>query len=296
MRKSFLGIIVGLFIIFGFLMYEIDSRIMPHLDVRDGKVEPVSIFPATIYPGDPIMIMTGSADLVAQKITFDGKKVPLVLYAMRIVGFVPIDFNEKRLDHEVVVTFSNGTKVLKKIHLTPREKIEKPLGIPEKLGGNTQSAAQTLVSNLEKENAVLNSIKSSTNQLWENSFHFPLSAIFVTDNYGYNRTTVGEKILHKGTDFRATEGTDVRAMNKGVVKIARTFTVYGNTVVIDHGRGILTFYMHLSKILVKEGDMVEEGIILGKSGMTGYAEAPHLHISVRIHGVSVDPMTFMSFF
>jgi murein DD-endopeptidase MepM/ murein hydrolase activator NlpD len=152
------------------------------------------------------------------------------------------------------------------------------------------------VSNLEKENIVLNNVKSDTNQLWKNPFHFPLSSIFVTDNYGYNRATVGEKILHKGTDFRAQEGTEVRAMNKGIVKIARIFTVYGNTVVIDHGKGILTFYMHLSKLLVKEGDMVEEGMVIGKSGMTGYAEAPHLHISVRINGISIDPMTFMGFF
>ncbi len=297
MKKSLVSIVLVVAAIFVVAMYKVSVYKSSFIEATPAAIgEPISIFPKTVYPGDPIMITTGSVDLVARKITFDGKKVPLVLYAKRITGFVPVDFNEKNLEHEVVVTFLNGVVMSKKVHLTPREKIEKPLGIPEKLGGNTQSAAQTLVSNLEKENIILNSVKSSTSQLWKNSFHFPLSSIFVTDDYGYNRATVGETIVHKGTDFRAKEGTSVMAMNDGVVKISRTFIVYGNTIIIDHGKGIQTFYMHLSKRNVKEGDTVKRGEVIGQSGMTGYAEAPHLHISIKINGISIDPMTFMTFF
>jgi murein DD-endopeptidase MepM/ murein hydrolase activator NlpD len=123
-----------------------------------------------------------------------------------------------------------------------------------------------------------------------------LNNIFITDDYGYDRKTVEQTIVHKGTDFRAQVGTEVKAMNRGVIRIARTFTVYGNTVVVDHGQGIQTLYMHLSKLNVKEGDTVEIGQVVGLSGNTGYADAAHLHISVKINGLSIDPMTFIRFF
>ena len=85
-------------------------------------------------------------------------------------------------------------------------------------------------------------------------------------------------------------------MNRGVVRLSKKFTVYGNTVIIDHGNGVMTLYMHLSKRLVKEGSLVEQGQTIGKSGMTGYAEHPHLHISVRINNTSIDPLEFLKLF
>ncbi len=165
-----------------------------------------------------------------------------------------------------------------------------------KICGNTPQAAQNLVKNLAAENAIINNIKSENINLWTKAFRYPLENIFITDDYGYDRATGDETIVHKGTDFRATVGTEVRAMNRGIVRIAREFTVYGNTVVIDHGLGVQTLYMHLSKLEVEEGDVVNAGTLLGESGDTGYADAPHLHISVKISAVSIDPMTFLRFF
>ncbi len=196
----------------------------------------------------------------------------------------------------MTVKWENNETITKNIKITPRPKIEVPLGIPEKLGGNTPAAAQTLVNNLAKENLVLNTVKTATTTLWSKAFQNPLATIFITDNYGYNRQTVAQTIPHKGTDFRAAVGTEVKAMNRGVVRIARWFTVYGNTVVIDHGLGVQTLYMHMSRLDVKEGDIVELGNPIGVSGDTGYAEAAHLHISIKINGVSIDPMTFLGFF
>ncbi len=296
MRKSFLAAIFIILVVFVFSLHEIKTRYAVVEDAGQVGSEPISISPSTIYPGDPIMITAGVGNLVPRKITFDGKKVPLILYDTKIRGFIPIDFYEKNSSHIVEVTFSNGTQMSKAIAITHRQKIEKPLGIPEKLGGNTTAAAQSIVSNLERENAILNNIKTAPTSLWSDAFSFPLPTIFVTDDYGYNRTTVGETIVHKGTDFRASVGTPVAAMNNGVVRISRMFTVYGNTIVVDHGKGIQTLYMHLSKRNVKEGDMVKRGEIIGLSGMTGYAEGAHLHVSIKINGISIDPMTFMHFF
>lgn len=120
--------------------------------------------------------------------------------------------------------------------------------------------------------------------------------ITVTDKYGYSRVTGGSSLNHKGVDLRAPLGTPVYAMNDGVVRFTSTMRNYGKTIAIDHGNGILTIYMHLSEIGVKEGQTVKKGELLGKSGDTGYVFGPHLHLTVRINGISIDPMKFMELF
>ena len=82
-------------------------------------------------------------------------------------------------------------------------------------------------------------------------------------------------------------------MNRGIVRMAEETRNYGKTIVIDHGQGLMTMYMHLSKIYVNVGEMVKKSQKIGLSGMTGYVESPHLHISVRINGTSIDPIKFL---
>ena len=82
-------------------------------------------------------------------------------------------------------------------------------------------------------------------------------------------------------------------MNSGIVRIAHRYSDYGGTIVIDHGQGVQTFYMHMSKLKVKPGQKVKRGQLIGLSGDTGYALGPHLHLTVRVHDVSVDPQLFM---
>jgi murein DD-endopeptidase MepM/ murein hydrolase activator NlpD len=253
------------------------------------------VLPNTIVPGDPVFI-TADFKTKPTAILWDSKNLQTFQYEGRTRALLPIDFSEKVLNHKVTVKFENGEVITKDIKITPRPKIEKPLGIPEKLGGNTPEAAQSLITNLAKENLVLNNVKTTTTTLWVKPFEYPLTNIFITDEYGYNRNTVDQSIVHKGTDFRAQIGTEVRAMNKGIVRVARPFVVYGNAVIIDHGLGVQTLYMHMSKLNVKEGQVVEQGTVIGLSGDTGYVEAAHLHISVKIQGISVDPMTFLKFF
>lgn len=262
---------------------------------KESSLPTISIYPPVIYPGDPVFI-TINASSTTETILFDKKILKTFQYGGKTHALIPIDFSTKVFKHDIAVTLSNKMVATTSITITPREKIEKSLGIPAKLGGNTPEASKALVKNLAAENFSLNSIKTAPTTLWTENFSYPLSYIFVTDNYGYDRKTVGQTIVHKGTDFRAPTGTEVMAMNSGVVEIATKYTVYGNTVVIDHGSGIHTMYMHLSKINVKKGDRVERGDALGLSGETGYAGAPHLHISVRVNGISIDPMTFLKFF
>lgn len=99
--------------------------------------------------------------------------------------------------------------------------------------------------------------------------------------------------MHSGIDFRAEQGTPVRAGGSGEVVLAEYSGGYGNMVEIDHGHGITTRYAHLSHIAVSEGQKVSHGSIIGRVGSTGRSTGPHLHYETRIEGDAVDPVRFL---
>ncbi len=272
----------------------------------------VSIAPNTIIQGDPLEIsIKGSKKTDTVTATFGqsgqvsisnaSSIVPLASFDKKLIGFVPIDINKKPGFYEIHITVKDSRgrinqDISKSVQVIAREKVTAPLGIPQKLGGNTQAAAKTLVDTLAQENQSLLNLGTADHALWKKAFAFPVDNPIVTDVYGYSRDTVGYSITHKGTDFRAIVGTKVYAVNDGVVKLARLGRNYGNTIVIDHGNGIQSFYMHLSEMDVKVGDRVTRGQLIGLSGQTGYADAPHLHFTLRINDISIDPEVFMGFF
>src|SRR5262245_26559522 len=149
---------------------------------------------------------------------------------------------------------------------------------------------------IEEEQALKKRLFSnvSPESYWLGRFEPPVetgvSAVFGSARV-FNKV---RKTQHEGLDFHAVTGTPVRATNRGTVVLARNLYYEGNCVVIDHGEGLLTLYLHLSEFSVKEGDAVERGRIVGKSGGTGRATAPHLHFAVRWQGVYLDPSTLLT--
>jgi len=133
----------------------------------------------------------------------------------------------------------------------------------------------------------------SADREWSGSFAAPVNAE-ISDLFGVQRVFNGSvQSTHQGLDFRVPGGTSVAAVNRGRVILARALFFEGNCVVIDHGQGLLTLYLHLSKFLVKEGDDVDKGQPIGLSGGTGRATGPHLHLAVRWQGVYLDPQTLL---
>jgi murein DD-endopeptidase MepM/ murein hydrolase activator NlpD len=124
---------------------------------------------------------------------------------------------------------------------------------------------------------------------WTGSFHSPVKAQ-ISDVFGTSRTFNGRvQSVHQGLDYAVPEGTAVAALNSGTVLLAQPLFFEGNCVVLDHGQGLLTLYMHLSKIEVKEGEHVTSGQRIGLSGGSGRATGPHLHVAVRWQGVYLNP-------
>ena len=107
--------------------------------------------------------------------------------------------------------------------------------------------------------------------------------------YRYNGEAVDQQV-HLGFDLASVVHADIQAANRGVVALARFFGIYGNTVVIDHGFGLMSLYSHLSSIEVTEGQPVERGQVVGRSGETGLAGGDHLHFTMLIHGQAVNPV------
>lgn len=130
---------------------------------------------------------------------------------------------------------------------------------------------------------------SAPEPLWSGDFRAPVMAT-ATDSFGTRRMFNGKLAsVHKGMDFRARMGTLVRAGNSGVVVLARKLYYEGNCVAIDHGMGLYTIAMHLSRIDVKEGQRMAKGQRIGLSGATGRVTGPHLHWAVRWEGAYLDP-------
>ena len=133
-----------------------------------------------------------------------------------------------------------------------------------------------------------------TPRLWTEPFLRPRDSR-ITSAFGRGREFNGTiTSRHMGTDFAGATGAPVRAANRGVVRIVGSFYYGGNVVYVDHGAGLTSAYLHLSRQLVAEGDTVERGHVIGRVGATGRVTGPHLHLIVRYGRVTVDPLSLFA--
>jgi murein DD-endopeptidase MepM/ murein hydrolase activator NlpD len=136
--------------------------------------------------------------------------------------------------------------------------------------------------------------RSADHFLWKEPFlpmpNAKITAAFAQRrDYRYNGKHVDEQD-HLGFDMASVEHDAVPASNSGVVLLARYFGIYGNAVVIDHGYGLMSLYGHLSSLGVREGQTVQRGQELGRSGKTGLAGGDHLHFTMLLRGLPVNPV------
>lgn len=179
-----------------------------------------------------------------------------LVLARRGVAVRPVTFPVRH------ITFTPGTAAL----------------LDPKLAGEEQAKLAAALQILE------------TAPLWTGSFQIPVIGP-ITSGYGvfsfYQGIAQG---WHHGVDIAAPEGQVVSAANAGIVRLAEMLPLSGFTVVLDHGMGILTYYMHMSKVDVAPGQQVNKGDLVGRVGSTGLATGPHLHWGVRVNGIYVDPL------
>jgi murein DD-endopeptidase MepM/ murein hydrolase activator NlpD len=258
--------------------------------------EIITVTPLQPMQGEALLIQIQHPIQKVRSVLYKNISIPYMSYGTSTIAIVGVDLKSNTGTSTVDVTLDTTVHETYYVLVQARIKPTEAFTVPIKLGGNSSANQKKVASTLEKENTILNKLLSHPITTLALPFAWPLSNPVVTDVYGYKRDSGTVTITHKGTDFHAASSTPVLAMNSGVVKLSRKLFVYGNTVVIDHGNGIETLYMHLSHRLAHVGQRVEQGDTIAYSGSTGYAEHPHLHVSVRINHVSVDPIAFLNLF
>jgi hypothetical protein len=149
----------------------------------------------------------------------------------------------------------------------------------------------------EKESAHIHEIYAhpTTERLWIGKFRTPLDGVTTGHNFGKRRVLNGEKRSpHAGLDMPAKTGTPIHAAQRGRVVLADDLYFSGNTVILDHGLGVYTFYCHMSAIKVAVGDMVNMETVIGLVGATGRVTGPHLHWSLNVNGARVNPLQIVT--
>jgi murein DD-endopeptidase MepM/ murein hydrolase activator NlpD len=134
----------------------------------------------------------------------------------------------------------------------------------------------------------------SDTRFWQEPFELPIPGC-MTSPFGVRRLHNGKPTgdYHAGFDQRGAAGTPIKAITAGTVRIARQFNLRGGTVGLDHGQGLESIYMHMSKVAAVEGTTVKAGDIIGYVGSTGRSTAPHLHWTLYANGVPVNPSQWL---
>ena len=251
-----------------------------------------------ILSGDNLEDVLTKAEYIQSITNYDRKKLnELVIIKQNIIAI------EKQLELE-----KSELLLLKETEIAQKDNIEKLIQEKTKELEDTKSKINTSQSELKKlkeeekkqeaeiaaiEKAIL--ARGNSNRILKGGLIWPCpDSKRITSNFGNRKSpTKGGSTYHQGIDIGAPTGTNVIAAASGEVVISKYSYSGGNYIMIDHGSGIFTVYMHLSKRSVEVGKEVSQGQKIGEVGSTGYSTGPHLHFGIRKNGNYVNPLTFV---
>ncbi|WP_411376617.1 M23 family metallopeptidase [Desulfurobacterium thermolithotrophum] len=245
----------------------------------------IKFYIPTAYPGSiGYFVLTNHSKNTKVVVAFKGKKYEFPVVSEK--AYFAIPYGAKGT---VAISLKKGKKNLF-LRLIPVK--EKKYRI-SRIWVKERKLTKKLIERIKKENIILRKTltRVTSKKFRENRFYSPLKKLTITTPFGAKRIINGKKrSIHWGIDLKAPLGTPVFASLSGRVVLARDFYYTGNTIIIDHGLGIYTLYAHLSKLLVKEGQIVRAGQKIGKVGSTGRSTGPHLHFGIYVNGIKVDPI------
>lgn len=231
----------------------------------------------------------GTVPAGTKSLTLDGKPVAI---APDGAWFAAFD-RDAGPAAALAVTGADGTVTRLPITVAPRAWQIENINIPRKPGGATEAFMALRRPELARI-AAARTLQTDARG-WRDHFIWPVKGR-ISGKFGSQRIYRGEPgSYHSGLDITSgTSGTPFVAPADGVVILAaeKPFTLEGNLLMLDHGMGLNSAFLHCSQILVKEGDHVKQGQIIGKIGMTGRATGPHLHWSIKWNDARLDPLLF----
>ena len=240
------------------------------------------------FTGEAIQggVMIGDAPPGTQSLTFEGQPVPIDEDGKFIIAFN----RDAGQAANLVATLDNGQTVRKFINIAPRNWKIEHVAINRR--ATTRSAAFLALRGPELEQIGAARAVHSGSKGWRQSFIWPTKGR-ISGQFGSQRIYNGDPgSYHSGIDIAAPTGTYYVAPADGVVTLAAAspFTLEGNLLMIDHGMGLNSAFLHSSEILVKEGQQVKRGEPIGRIGSTGSATGPHLHWSMKWNDARIDPI------
>lgn len=223
-------------------------------------------------------------------IKFGGSNVPVFDLNDKTYALISSNVDEETGTYDFSIRSGSHTLFSKKVDVV---KFDFPKVYQEIAYSPANLTSSELEEIRESKETLFEALDRRTDEkLWETPFQYPLENIHITSDYGRKRIYTNYQTQHKGTDFRAAVGTSLKPMSEGRVLWTAKEPLYfeGKALVVDHGQGIASIYLHLSEVLVDEGDFVEVDDVIGRTGNTGLSTGPHLHLDMRIGENRVDPV------
>jgi murein DD-endopeptidase MepM/ murein hydrolase activator NlpD len=236
----------------------------------------VSLLPAVTYPGDVILVRTKKAT----EIKWQGKTYPLLAFDSGFFTYLPIPMSTKPGQYTIE---GQSLQVKSKSFETDRLTVTKE-----------QDSMRQETKRINADQIKINLARSKSDPTFASteSFMIPVQGRLSTP-YGYTRYVNGKFAgSHTAIDLAAPTGTEIYATNAGRIVLADTLYLTGNSIYMDHGMNLFSQYAHLSKLLVKTGDIVKKGDVIGLVGTTGFSTGPHLHFTFWVGNTPVNPNLF----
>jgi len=250
--------------------------------------------PHAPYPGGVAVVHVGEADAPEPEVLFDGKRVLTVRDSRGVLALVglALDIPPGRASLQVRpaggapgAVFDKSFDIRRKSYPVQHLKISSRF---------MQPSAEDL-KRIERERTLIDRAKHYWSDDAPESFELDIPADGrLSARFGLRRVLNGQEgSPHAGLDVAVGTGTPLRAASAGRIVNTGDYFYSGKTVFVDHGRGFITVYIHMSRVDVSEGDRVARGATLGLSGATGRVTGPHLHWGVLLNGAYVDPELFL---
>ena len=244
------------------------------------------------YPGEYIMVYA-YGDIAAAEISVNcpfSRDPVFFEQGERLVALLPIKFTYEPGEYMLTLTAGNRTENFT-IHLLSKEWQTQNLTVS---GEVVEQTIESISANEEYNDKV--APKKSLFEaapLWDGSFIQPVAGRITTE-FGMLRTVNGvPSDRHGGVDIAAPRGTPVAAANGGKVIFAEYIALTGNTVCIEHGMGLKSWYYHMDSLAVAQDDIVLKGQKIGEVGSTGFSTGPHLHWATSVFNVYVNPWSLV---
>lgn len=210
------------------------------------------------------------------------------------LGQLPIGFARDQRQAVVEIQLPDGRRIERSVVLTPRQyDIQRINGLKKQHVSPDKETLKRIRADIAKAKAARQLFLRQPKGWLQRPFVWPTGGI-ISGVYGSQRILNGQpRRPHFGVDIAAPRGTPVYAPAEGKVTLAASMVLSGNTLMIDHGYGLRSTFMHLNRLLVKPGSWVKKGQQVGEVGATGRATGPHLHWGMSWFNVRLDPALFV---